>query len=467
MNSKLRTAIIFIFIFSLVRFGYADDGNIPSQNSASNKTAKTENTPVAFISPSSYDTGSRAMLNEDVRYLEPEASGMDMLVKMAREKRVRLSIDISQAYDSNIYLTKDNVQDDFITHITPGIYGYIGSGDQMLMGFYEADILIYGKHQKLNTINQTLGARGYAPGVNYDSNDVNQTIGISGAIPVVSFDTGKTSVSFKDTLRPTTVPPSSEMAPFVKRVGNDFGFTVKHDISRKTSLGFTYDQVLEYYITDAYKGNNYIQHVFSPTFYYHISPKTSITGEYNLGVTNYMGGDNYNSLYNQARLGIEGRLTPKSTIALKAGFQQRSYSSSGIKDAYAFVMTGIYDYKISPKTTLELIGSSNIIESVYEGDPYYKSLSFYANLRHHILYNLDLSLAGFYLNNSYPNRTFTETQGYVRRVDNLYGFSSKLTYRFRYWCSAYASYDFKTRDSNTRELTYVDNIVSCGISLSF
>jgi len=259
---------------------------------------------------------------------------------------------------------------------------------------------------------------------------------------------------------------SSEVAPFVKRLANDFETLVRYDISPKTSASLRYGQQIQNYITSSFKGYSYIQHDIAPVFYYHLSPKISLTAEYDLGIIDYTGGANYNSLYNQVRGGIEGRLTPKSTVYLRAGGQMRTYKTSTMKNAPDFVMQGIYDYQISPKTALELIAASDIVESVYADAGYYRSYNFYASLIHHIRYNLDLNLNGFYLRSNYPHDAQVGLE-WRKRYDNLYGVGTQLNYRFRTWISAFAGYDYKLRDSNVRDFQYNDSIVSGGVNVSF
>ncbi|MCX5686501.1 MAG: outer membrane beta-barrel protein [Candidatus Omnitrophica bacterium] len=391
--------------------------------------------------PTYYSEPSKALLDEKTRYIQAPGEG-GAGHGMAQEKMVRIKLEGNINYDDNIYLTKDDTRYDIVSTISPGVYGYIGNDQYTAMGFYEADVLIYGRYTKEDRINQTVGGR------------------------VDLFKQGRINVSLQDALRPTTDPATNEVAPFVKRVGNDFSANVRYDMSPKTSLAVNYSQYLQYYVTDDYKQYSYLQHTISPVFYYHLSSKLSLTGEYNLGMTNYMGGANYNSLFNQARVGIEGTLTPKSRVYLRAGYQHRQYYNSDTKNTDGVVLQLGYDYSISPKTALSLVASSDIAESVWQYNAYYDSYNFYASLTHHLFYNLDVMINGVYLLSSYP-REVNSVDGMRKRMDNLYGAGARISYHLRTWLSAYAGYDFKCRNSNIRDLEYTDDIVSGGLKLSF
>ena len=395
-----------------------------------------------IVSTSPYSgQADKALLDEKTRSIQvPREGGVGYGVM--REKMVRVKLDSNIAYDDNIFLTKDNTQHDIVSTISPGVYGYIGNDQYTAMGFYEAEVLIYARNGNEDRVNQVLGGR------------------------VDLFKQGRIKLSVQDALRPTTDPATSEVAPFVKRVNNDFTANVRYDISPKTSLAITYDQYMQYYITESYKQFSYIQHTVSPVVYYHITPKISLTGEYNLGMTNYMGGANYNSLFNQVRFGVEGTLSPKSRVYLRAGYQYRHYYDSDSKNTQGGVLQLGYDYLISPKTSLNLIASSDINESVWNYNPYYNSYNFYASLTHHILYNLDVSVNGLYLISNYPHDV-NSVDGMRKRSDNLYGAGARVSYNMRTWLSAYAAYDFKYRNSNIRDLSYTDDIISGGLRLSF
>ena len=416
--------------------GHAEEK--PIEKASSETTEDIDQTTQSL--PSFDNIGNKMLLDEQIRYIRvPEK---DLAFGLVRERKVRPKMDTWVAYDDNIYLTKDATKNDIITHLSPGVYAYYGNEDNLYFAFYDADILIYGKNQNETRINQTIGVRA----------DL--------------FRKSRVKVTVKDTLRPTTDPATSESAAFVKRIYNDFESIVLYDISERTAVSITYDQYFQDYTSNEYKSFSYLQHVVSPTAYWHLSPKTSLTAEYDIGITDYRGAK-YNSTYHQGRAGIQGRLTPKSTVYLKAGYQYRIYDKPDRKNTGDAILEGIYNYTLSPKTGFELIAAKRINESVYEDDGFFKSINVYASMTHHILYNLDLKISGCYIRSDYPRESEIMEQGLRKRSDNIYGASARLEYKFRYWLSAYTGYDFKIRDSNIRRFEYEDNIVYAGSKISF
>jgi len=444
-----RISLAVIFTFFICFSAYAADATsersktppaAPYSESDSDTDENTSDKSSSnFVAQDAGTDSSKAMLDEKTRYLQVPTIGPDL--HLMQDRRVHVKLDTDVKYDSNIFLTKDATSSDVITTISPGVYAYAGNSNYLLTGYYTADVLIFGQHSKEDRVNQTINASAEL------------------------FKNGKIKLNISDTLRPTSEQANSESQPYIRRVGNDWKNTVRYEISDKTALAFTYEQLLQYYITTSYKGYNYMQHLLSPVFYYKLSPKLSVTAEYILGITNYMGGNDYNSVYNQGRLGIEGILSEKSRVFFRAGYQYRNYQKSDVKNTGWFVMEGVYDYAYSPKLNFQFVVSSSLDESIYSNAAYFESMNFYLKSNYKVLDNLNLETYGLYVNSNYPKPVTGAPD--KARSDNLFGAGTTLTYKFRPWISAYAACAYKIRESNIRVQQYKDATVSGGVDIYF
>ncbi|MDD5422522.1 MAG: outer membrane beta-barrel protein [Candidatus Omnitrophota bacterium] len=395
-----------------------------------------------MLSPgSAYAASDKSALDESVRYLEAPKDGEAF--GLLQEKRFRCSFNAEERYDDNIYLTKDATIDDFITTLSPSATFYYGNSDSLFYTSYNADIFLYGKKNKENRINQAVEAR------------------------MELARNGRIKFRFSDTFRPTSDPATSETNDFVKRIANGFDATMRWDASEKTSLELSYDQVLQHYINESYRDYSYFEHRFSPILYWHNSPKLSFTGEYNLGIIDYYEGLNYSSIFQQARAGVQGKLTAKSTVYLKAGYQYRYYESTARKNTQGAVAEAVYDYLLSQKTTVQILASYDINESVYEDVGYFKSANAYLSVNHDISNNLVARGSVFYVRSDYPQETVTSTGEIKKRTDNLLGFNVRATYDIKSWLAAYVEYQYKFKVSNFRDIEYGNSRVSGGAKLSF
>lgn len=395
-----------------------------------------------FAAPGySYSESSKATLDEAVRAIKipTEEGGLGLV----QDKKLRFNFAASEIYDNNIFLTKDNTQYDLITVLAPGAVAYYGNSKSLYYITYKADVLVHTVHTNQTRVNQDIEGR------------------------IELFRNSPIKLTAMDIFQPTTDPATSETNDFIKRVYNDFKTILKYNMSDKSTWEIAYDQVLQNYVSSDYKKYSYLQQIVSPTVYWHITPKSSVTGEYNIGMTRYYEGTDDDSVYHQARAGITGQLTSRSRIFLKAGYQYRIYKAAARKNTQGAVVECGYNYKLSEKTSLEIILGDNINESVYESVGYYKSLNAYASLRHSLTNSMRLNISGVYIRNDYPSDTMGTNGEVKRRNDNLYGADARLEYQFRYWCSMFLGYEFRIRNSNMRDFEYENTRISCGTKVDF
>lgn len=387
-------------------------------------------------------------LDENVRYLRTD-SGWEY--DATRQKGIRFKLNTNANYDSNIYLSYRERTSDVITHIIPEICAYYGTPGYLLYGFYDTDIMIYGQHPKDTRMNQRMGTN------------------------ILLFRDRPIKLMISDTFQPTSAPATSEIQPFTKRMNNNFHANLRYDISPKTSVACSYNQLLQYYVQRQYTPYSYLQNSVSPILYWHLSPKTSLTGEYTLALTNYFetyiptagnAGQNYDSQFHQIRFGAEGTLTPKSKVFLRTGYQYRHYNDSRLKHVGAWVLEGVYDWAVTPKVSVNLVASRDITESTFEDVGYYMSLNLYGSCTWRAFKNLDLIGSGFYVRSNYPHEK-RSVENLLKRVDNLYGAGLEAKYNFTDWIAVFASYDYKIRSSNFRDYKYQDNQFRWGAKANF
>ena len=388
-----------------------------------------------------YSETSKAALDEAVRNIKIPAEGGGL--GLVQDKKLRFNFAALEVYDDNIFLTKDNTQHDLITSLRPGASAYYGNSKSLYYIAYKAYVLVHTVHTNQTRVNQDLEGR------------------------IELFRNNPIKLTAMDVFQPTTDPATSETNDFIKRVYNDFKTILKYDLSDKSAWEITYEQILQNYVSLAYEKYSYLEQTVSPVLYWNITPKTSITGEYNIGMMRYYEGTDYGSIYHQARAGITGQLTSRSRIFLKAGYQYRVYETSARKNTQGAVVECGYNYRLSEKTSLEVILGDNINESVYEDAGYYKSLNAYASLRHNLISGLGLNISGVYVRSDYPSDTMGTNGESKRRSDNLYGADVRLEYQPRYWCSMFLGYEFRIRNSNMRDFEYENTRISCGTRIDF
>ena len=447
--------IVVGFLLSFYAIAEDEGSNLGGDSASSEGTASGES--VEFITTPQRGVGKKAILDESIRYLAtPEKrERMPYLpYDLPYEKGATVKLDSYAVYESNIYSKKDKVKDDYIIYAAPGAYFKYGNENNMFSAFYEAEQVIYTINTKETRLNQTVG----------------------GSLEL--FKGGKFQITIRDTLRRTARPSSSETTQYIERLPNRLVCKLKYHISPKSAIGFDYRQDLRHYLSSSRKEYSYIKNVFAPIFFWNLSPKLTLIGEYNMGFIDYYEGrPYYSSRFQELRLGAQGKLTPKSSLFLKTGYHYRQYynhemgtitKATGNKGAqWGPILEGIYRWTPLETTTFEIIAARHFPESVYRRFGFYTSTNLWVSANRRLADDVNASISGFYIKNEYPGEEPTNHQGVRRRHDSLYGFVTQTDYMFQDWLTLFFSYEFRYRDSNIRKFIYKNNIFSSGIKIKF
>jgi len=399
----------------------------------------------------------RRMLDEGIRYLQasevPERKLMPSM-DLPYEKGANIFVDNYIAYNSNIYSSRDNTQDDYIFYLVPSAYFKYGNEFNSFTAFYDAEQLIYVRNHKETRLNQGVGAK------------------------LELFKGGRFEMTIKDIFRRTAAPATSETMQYIDRLPNERNCEFKYNISPKSAIGLKYKQNIRHYLSSSRKDFSYVKHVFAPMFFWNWSPKLTLIGEYDLGFINYyIGHPGYSSRSHQIRVGAKGSVTPSSVIFAKAGFHYREYYNEEIGTRtkltgphgaqWTPILEGIYRWTPFEKTAFEFIAAKRLTESVYKDFGFYNSTNMFVTARRELDPELEAIVTGYYIRNDYPRESKSQTEGIRRRQDSTYGFMTELDYKFDDWLTLYCKYEFRFRDSNFREFGYKVSIISSGAKVVF
>lgn len=353
---------------------------------------------------------------------------------------------VEQKYDDNIFLEPDDQEnDDWITTTTLGIGLEMPivperEKDFLFKAKYAADIIRFWDHTNQNRVDHTVQ-------VLADFNFANDF-----------------TLKLEERFKKTADPPNSELTALEKRFRNRaqiiFGY-------KREKIGFD----LGYRNTrDDYKNLNNLdkyEHTITTTGYYQIFPKTSVFAEYNFGTINYDDNTtNSDSEYHQGRMGVKGKIAPKLTGVVKAGYKYTSYDESSKSDFKGFTLFGNLTYELKERTTLNIYGERASIESTYKTNSYFESNKIGLKLDHQLLQRLFFVAGGFYQLNEYPDETTEGTQT-AKRKDHIWDGNVGLRYEIKDWASVETNYEYKQRDSKFGTFDYKDNKISAKVSFVF
>jgi len=345
-------------------------------------------------------------------------------------------VSVEQKYDDNIFLQpKNQEKDDWITTtilgcdlkmpLVPG-----REEDFTLKAKYDADIIRFWDYTHQSRV---------------DHNFL--------ALADLKF-TSDITLKIDDNFQKTADPPNSELTALEKRIRNTAGVVMGY-MREKVGLDLGYNN-----IRDDYSSLNSLdkyEHVSTMTGYFNLSPKTSLFGEYNFGKIIYDNNNtNSDSKYSQYRLGIKGRIAPKLTGLVKAGYKKTDYKDSSKKDFKGFTTFINVTYELQERTALNLFGERGSEESTYSTNNYFEYNKAGLKVDHELLDKLFLISQGYYQLNKYPNDT-TESSVTLKRQDKIWDGSIGLRYELKDWVNLETSYEYKKRDSKFDAFDYTDN----------
>ncbi|APG26926.1 hypothetical protein A7E78_03195 [Syntrophotalea acetylenivorans] len=370
---------------------------------------------------------------------------------------------IGEFYTSNFFERENNVESEYVTRITPGIWVSLPASPHQLVrlntlnvapgglelsrfrtkgktrlqayGSYQADILRHDRFNEEDQVNQK--AEGFfrynfRGGLSVDLLNVYELEHDSaGSGPTRSLD---------------------------KFTSNLLGSTVSYEISSKTRTEIEYAWYTLQYDDDASTFRDRDDHRLTGRAFYRFMPKTSTFIEYNFIDIDYDENVLSSSKEHQAFLGLQWRQTIKSRWRAMVGYGKKDFDDDGIDDANNFLSEIQFSHRFTPKTYVDLRGNRRTNETDSGGGEYILShklqLRYFQRLTAKFLASLNL----FYQNDEYKGDN---------REDDYYGGGCDLKYTLTRWLNLAGGYSFIERDSNTVDNDYDKHSVYLNLVASF
>lgn len=339
---------------------------------------------------------------------------------------------LRQEYRSNIYLTADNEEDDFITFFTPGVRFYLPSpnGDTTLD--YHADLFSYWDNDEKNTQRQFLNFKG-------------------------DWQIGKQyNFLLEDLFENTDDPATSELTAPEDRTRNRFNTALSWQ-GRRTGLegGFTS-------IRDDYRQFNQldrIENFFTIIGSYRIFPKTNGLLQYRYGAITYdEAALNRDASYHELTAGVKGTFFPKVTGELRAGFQWRDYEDVSKEDFDGAVIYASIIHQLNPRVRTTVSLEKGVQEATFAGSNYYDYTLFNLGYQHKMGRKYILKAGIGYERDDFSKAT---------RTDNIWDLSLGWDYNIQSWITTGIGYRFRNRDSSLSAYDYLDTTVNFHCNLAF
>lgn len=376
-------------------------------------------------------------------------------------------IAIEGRYSDNIYNTKENEKDDFLTTISPGIWVTTPRSREIVLNLnpsntapgglayelqrgemsrkfqayalYEADILSYSSESQNDVTDHTAeGLVSYA---------------FSGGLTLELIDK---YIRGHDDFR----SDGSRDGVVQKYDSNVLNFSADYAFSPKFRIEGVYTNFyLDYDREDrAYRDRT--DNVGALYLYYTYSPKTSLflNGEYiksDFDTASENDADQYN-LY----AGMQWSPTRKTNLRTRLGYVNRSLDEGLVDDASEFAGDLRIRYNVTEKTRLTLLAASNIEVPDNSDYSFLRRNFLRLGYRQDITPKIEADINAHLENSDYS--------GGIRddRSDDFFRITPSIRYTFREWMMATLSYIYENRDSNFDVNDYSTNTVFLKLTFS-
>jgi len=347
----------------------------------------------------------------------------------AAQKPLRFMASEDVSYDDNIYLTKDNEKDSFVSTTRVG-------------ADYEANIPGSGL-----TLSAT-GLVGYnAYTEDSSKNNYWDTLG--------RVEVANEQFKIGDRFLYTSDPANNELTDRAKRI-NNLGYASFKTSSEKTfGFGVSVDDSFDRYTEAEWQYLNRNRLNAGLQLYYNVSAKTNFFAEYTYSDITYQDNKLNNSYGNTFGLGVNGQLAPKVTGTAKITYAMRDYDHSLAGASNYNDLLGYFaalEWKATENDTVRLSGERKMEETLYGVNRYFADTVVSLYGAHKFLDKWTASLTLAWENMDY-SREFNGT----KRADDLYTIRPQVDYQFKEWLSAGVWYQFRTRSSDVNWAEYDSN----------
>jgi hypothetical protein len=341
-------------------------------------------------------------------------------------------------YESNVFQSPRNEQDDVIFRTIPGILVELPLGRHRLDFGARMEILRF---------------------VDLDGQDTEHYF-LFGKLSL-DFPGGLTA-ALREDFAYTSDPPGTELTGRIESLTNVLSPSVEYAFARRYAIGAEYvwthvdfERSVDQLDRD--------EHTFGITGFYKVAPKTDLLLNLAYGVKEFSSARERDVERYIGVVGIRGEITPRLRSTFRIGWESREPDDRRRTSYHGIVAGGDWVFQPTDRTRFTLVTERFVAESVYLTNLFYVANVATVSAEHKFTPKLLASAHLFGGTNEYPDKA---GQGHWRH-DELYGGGFGIDYQIQRWLAVGADYSHTRRYSNFDQFDYKDDIVGAKVTLSF
>jgi opacity protein-like surface antigen len=343
-------------------------------------------------------------------------------------------------YETNVFQTPNNEQDDIISKTIPGVLIDYAFGPHSLTLGYRAEILQYFDLTAQNTVHHI-------------------------ALGELRLDFPQVLAVLREDFVITTDPPNTELTGPIKSTTNTLTPSIEYRFTSRLSAGlsYTWTHVDFEQSVDQLDRN---EHLITASLYWKINPRADVGLNYSYGFKDFLTATDRDVHRHILWLSLRGELTPKLSSTLRAGVEVREGEHRSDTDFTGFTMGGGLDWRPTERTTVSLSVDRSVQESVFQTSPDYVTTGGSLALQQQLFGNVTFNARVAGGENEYSTKQTVGTQTDWRH-DWFYGAGAGVDYDFRPWLRVGLEYLYLGRSSNFNDFDFDDHKVSAKVTLQF
>jgi Putative beta-barrel porin 2 len=345
-------------------------------------------------------------------------------------------------YNSNVFQTPNNAQDDVIFKTIPGFVIDYTYGPHSLSAGYRAEILNYVTLTNQNTVNNIMAFQ-------------------------LRLDFPRWLLTLNDDFTQTNDPPNSELTGPIKSTTNVLTPAAEFRVTTRFSTGVRYSWT-HVRFDDPSIGDliDRDEHAVAGSVYWKFVPKADVGLTYRYDQTNFTESTDRDYHSHEVRLGLRGDLTAKLSSTLYVGYLWRIAEHSDEVGWNGITFGGDLTYRPTERTTITLTTERRPQESTFLTDPFYITTNATLLAQHQLLPKLSI---GGRIGGGTNDYTTKQTVGSVTdwRRDWFLSAGAQVEYTIQPWLRVGLEYLFTRRDSNFNTFDFVENQVIGRVTLQF
>ena len=386
-------------------------------------------------------------------------------------------ISVSEQYDDNIYLDKDNKEYDWITSVTPGLTLTVATEKTQVNLDYDLSLLTYARNEDYNTVRHSLNLSGFEdiPIAQHVTLDIVERFEVSDD-PVETGEyvtsTRRTReryyrntagarinymfgmedslyVGFYHMLLENDEPDVEDRQSYQPMAGINYWFNIQHGLS----LDYSYTR------GEFDESDDYDEQVGRATYTYRFSPETQGNLSYTYDSFDYLGATEDYAAHSSS-LELAHQFTEQVSGSISGGYYILDKEEGDNEGG--FTGTASFSHSIE-KGSIALSASTGYRQQFFEVENLGLSKFYSASARfdYQLMERLSTTFSGFYNRDDFQQETVAD------RKDQEWGGRAALNCLLLRWLSGSLSYQYRQRDSSIGANDYIDNRVTLMLTASY